>query len=822
MANKKNGHHPIFKKIFIPIFCLMFFQSAIFYVATVHGGVIDALNQNASDILTERVINRKNEVETQFNTKWSNMDTCIERIDAAYNTVTADSDGVIYEDTDLKKQLLSEVTPTLINTLRTNGVNGVFLILNDSKDYQSFDSDTSKEKYGICIRDYDQKSSYTDKEDLLVFRCPTSVVPDIDVSLDTGWEAVFSFDAEHNYDFYYKPLEAAYHNPDVDIDNLAYFCGNHNYMENDKTVVSYSIPLVDDSGYPYAVLGIELTTTYLKSLLPSEELNGHNEGSYALVQYDKDSTNYNVIAYDGIMFQRCFGDERSFSSSKKNSYGLLSINGNNNLKMSGSISDLTVYNKNTPFEDQKLALIGMVKSNSLAAFGISVRKKLLFVSILALIIGLLGIIIVSRLLVGPIVKLAEKVRGMNSESEIMLERIGIDEIDELLNALEEMSQNINKNQVRSEFFSRMSHDMRTPMNAIIGFSSSEILENASEEDKDEYLNKIQASGTYLLGLINEVLDMTKIDNNKLEIKETAVSINCIWEDTVPIIEEVAKRNSIKFIVKSEKDDGYMYADRQRISQIFVNLLSNAIKFSKPEGVVLFEVVTLERTEDSIVHQIRVKDSGIGMSNDFQQKLYQPFTQEHEGLVEGTGLGLSITKRLIDLMEGTITCDSVYGEGTEFTVVLTHKLAKSAEVKEKEPKTLKSEDVKNTLSGKRILLCEDHPLNMQIAVKLLEKVGVIVDTAENGVIGVEMFRKSEILYYDAILMDIRMPNMDGLEATRTIRGLKRKDAKVVTIIAMTANALAEDVRETKAAGMDEHLSKPIDPARLYGVLQKHLS
>lgn len=252
-------------------------------------------------------------------------------------------------------------------------------------------------------------------------------------------------------------------------------------------------------------------------------------------------------------------------------------------------------------------------------------------------------------------------------------------------------------------------------------------------------------------------------------------------------------------------------------------MSNAVKFTAEHGVVRLKAVQKELLTKELKLVISVSDTGIGMSKEFMDRIYEPFSQEHPNR-EGTGLGLSIANQLVTLMGGTIACSSELGQGTTFTVEVTLPLADAVEEIETEKKKeyhYTEDEIDQILSGKRVLLCEDHPLNRQIACGLLEREHVQVETAENGQIGLEMFLQSSVGYYDAILMDIRMPVMDGIEAARKIRALNKEDAKTIPILAMTANAFQDDMDATAAAGMNEHLSKPIEPQKLYQALTHHV-
>lgn len=822
---RKNKKRSIFQAIFVPLICLMIAQSVIFYGAAVYGGVKDTLNQNAADIVRERLTNRKNELETEFNNNWTDMNYYEQNIGKLYNDyehLYGKQPFIDQKDTQIR--FLGEASKLLVDMIRSNQVNGVFLILNDKPNKVSFPQSESVDvKYGVNIRDMDATSAYTGTDDLLIERSPSSLVETIGCSLDSWWDASYQFSSKEDGLFYYQPLQAAYNNPEADGEDIAYLCGAHHISSSDPQVVSYSIPLMDEDGYPYGVLGVELTVQYLASLMPNQEINNSNDSCYVLGIRPKDGTECSPIATSGTIYSRCFSSDATIDCSATDKMGGFIVTGHDDVTMYGDMAKLNIYNNNNPFEDDELVLIAMTQRDSLFYYSNQIKRMLFLVSMITLTLGVIGIFCVSRRFAAPITSLARKARTMDSHSRYHLEHLGIQEIDLLVDSIEELNANVSKEIARTEFFSRMSHDMRTPMNAIISFSSAEMLEGADEAQRDEYLGKIHSSGEYLLGLINEVLDMTKIESNKVDLHYETIKADTICETVIPMVEKLAMKNHVTFIHKLElPDDLYLKVDTQHLNQIMINLLSNAVKFTPEGGTVKLEICRYEKVEISnkVYCTIIVEDTGIGMSDKFMEKLYTPFEQEHEG-EGGTGLGLSITKKLVELMGGTIQCNSELGTGTKFMLTIAFD---KMEKKEQQviPKSIEPEsqpEEKEHLDGKHILLCEDHPLNTQIAIRLLERKGMIVDTASNGRIGVDKFAQSKLYEYDAVLMDIRMPEMTGLEAADAIRHLDREDAKVIPIIAMTANAFEEDIRKSRAAGMNEHLSKPIEPEKLYHALNE---
>ncbi len=391
------------------------------------------------------------------------------------------------------------------------------------------------------------------------------------------------------------------------------------------------------------------------------------------------------------------------------------------------------------------------------------------------------------------------------------------------------------NQAKSAFLSRVSHDIRTPMNAIINLT--ELARKEPDHDvANQYLDQISVSGKFLLGLINDILDMSKIESGELELHNEPLTrkefLNTVDTVVMPLMDE----HHINFHTEVNPGQYTISVDKLRFNQIFFNLLSNAAKFTPDGGDVWFEVNNLEPKGNRLPIKFVVRDNGIGMSEEFQKNLFQPFQQEHNELSDkrqGSGLGLSIVKSLVDAMGGTITVKSKKGEGTEFVVLLEVEILarenadgtpiyESAEAEAEAAdkaadKAAAAADRAESLKGMRVLLVEDNEVNSYVARIILEQAGIVVTEAVNGKAALETFSASEPNSFDAILMDVRMPVMDGLEATRKIRALDRPDAADIPIIAMTADAFTEERKQTFEAGMNYHLTKPIDTKQLYGVL-----
>jgi CheY-like chemotaxis protein len=370
----------------------------------------------------------------------------------------------------------------------------------------------------------------------------------------------------------------------------------------------------------------------------------------------------------------------------------------------------------------------------------------------------------------------------------------------------------------------MSHDIRTPLNGIIGMTYI-----AREQDNPprtaDCLSKIDTSSKFLLGLINDVLDMSRVESNRIELNLEPYPIDEFKEYLDAVIRPLCLEKGQRFIFDENAALSGLVplADKLRTNQIIFNLLSNAVKYTPEGGTITYRVSghVLESGRVGIDHEI--SDTGIGMSREFQKILFEPFSQEgrdDNSEKRGTGLGLAIVKKLVDLMGGTISVKSDVGMGTSFILHLEFDAVPAYQVVRSGPAKAADGGVADSgLAGRHVLLCEDHPLNQEIIRTLLEQDGIIVEIAGNGKQGLERFAASPIRYYDAVLMDIRMPVMDGYEATREIRSLPRADSAAVPIIAMTADAFDDDVKRCLDSGMSGHLSKPIDPQLLHSRLKE---
>ena len=369
---------------------------------------------------------------------------------------------------------------------------------------------------------------------------------------------------------------------------------------------------------------------------------------------------------------------------------------------------------------------------------------------------------------------------------------------------------------KTDFLSNMSHDIRTPMNAIIGITTLMKNELHEPEKLAEHLGKLETSGQLLLGIINDILDMSRIESGKTTLNVEKMNLPQQVSQLDSVIRQQASQRRQTFTVNTLVQHENVLADPNRLNQVLMNILSNAVKYTPTGGYIRLDVDELTHTEHYAKYRFVVQDDGIGMSEDFQKTLFDPFTREEKSginKVQGTGLGMAITRSIVDLMGGSISVESASGKGTRFEVVLELPIDIEADTAQKAQALPEEDDAVSPLSGMKFLCAEDNALNAEILQMLLETKGASCTICSNGQEIVDAFASVRPGEYDMILMDVQMPVMDGLEATRRIRNGENPLGRTIPILAMTANAFLEDMQKSKEAGMDEHLSKPVDISAL---------
>lgn len=416
------------------------------------------------------------------------------------------------------------------------------------------------------------------------------------------------------------------------------------------------------------------------------------------------------------------------------------------------------------------------------------------------------------------------------------------------------------NRAKTTFLNSMSHDIRTPMNAIIGFTTLAKSHLDDQEKAEDYLDKVTVAGNHLLSLINDVLDMSRIESGTIRIEENPVSLQKLISEAGTIIQTSASEKHLEFSVQTEVSHDRVITDEVKLNQILVNILGNAVKFTPDGGEIHFSVKETDSADGFAAYEFRIRDTGIGMKKEFLTHIFEPFTREENaavGKIEGTGLGMSITKNIVERMGGRIGVESEEGKGTEFTIWLrfalqgaescaenstltgtqflnqgggTHEAFAAGSMEEEKRNALQAKmqvegrEGKNSrtdFAGRSVLLVEDNELNQEIAATILREEGFVVDVAEDGFAALEWLQDSEALY-DVILMDVQMPGMSGYEATRRIRAMSDPKKAGIPIIAMTANAFEEDRRAAHEAGMNGHVTKPIETEKLLEMIERVLS
>ena len=387
-----------------------------------------------------------------------------------------------------------------------------------------------------------------------------------------------------------------------------------------------------------------------------------------------------------------------------------------------------------------------------------------------------------------------------------------EQLEAKLSAAEEASK------AKTFFLSNMSHDIRTPLNAIIGYTTLANHDGVTYEEKTGYIDKIEMAGRQLLEIVNDVLDMSRIESGKFSLEPTCVDLeDCVLEAS-DLVRTQLEAKKIELYVSCAVSHKWVLCDKVMLDRALMNLLCNAGKFTEENGSVSLHLNELDCSSGTGSYEIRIKDTGIGMSPEFAERLFIPFERERTSTVsriQGTGLGLAITKSIVDMMGGDISVQTEKGKGTEFVITVGFPLA------EPEEKLFAGEVNEISFEGKRALLVEDNMINMEIAQMLLEQAGFLIETAENGKIALEMTAASEPGYYDVILMDIQMPVMDGYMSAQAIRSLPDPGLAGIPIIAMTANAFQEDIKKAEEVGMNGHIAKPLDIPSMKATLQQVL-
>jgi CheY-like chemotaxis protein len=372
-------------------------------------------------------------------------------------------------------------------------------------------------------------------------------------------------------------------------------------------------------------------------------------------------------------------------------------------------------------------------------------------------------------------------------------------------------------QAKRNFLNNMSHDLRTPLNAIIGYTTLAQTHLNQKELAWEYLNKISISSKLLLSQINDILEMSQMENGMIPLENASCNLQRLLEELQTVLSGQMQEKHQEFHMDLNISNADVICDQMRLNQILMNVLGNAVKYTPNEGTITLQLEQFQaKEEDQAGYRFIIRDNGPGMSEAYQEHIFEPFSREHNSTmsgVSGIGLGMSIVKNLVDLMEGRISVKSQLGEGCEVTIELVFAICEM----QVDPLASEGHIIQPEWNCMRLLLVEDNPLNQEIAAEILSDYGFLIDVADNGKEALERLQKEDSDYYDAVLMDIQMPVMDGYEATKQIRKLEDEELAGIPIIAMTANAFEEDKQQALQSGMNDFLTKPIDVEQLLNAL-----
>ncbi len=845
---------PMLTKILWPMLVLTLLQIVIFLVVLALTGGFSRIKNYSYNIIFEKTENRKGYVESMMNQKTDLVYETAGEINALFEKMLAEEDRQASElktDKEFSKRLLSRCSDELISLLRRDMVNDVFLILDSGT---LFDDGEEHFFPGLCLRDTDvMENSISDNKDIFMEVGSSAVAKAHGLTLDSGWTLHVDVTDKERADFVFRPMETYQTYADSPLYNLGFWSVLSNISDNREGSVKYSLPLVTETGEVYGVLGIGLLSKTIAQNIPANDFSA-GSASYIL-SADKDGSGcYAPMLYTGSAYGRLVTEDTVFSEAAPVEHNLYDFSVKGATSCLGSIQKINLYRSGSPYRNHRWVLISVVdREQSLSLYNVLMQTMLLSVAV-TLCLCIVFAMVASQSINRPVQRIVKELEE-SGQGMVQFSSSGIEEMDVLASAITELQKQVAKlkddeytaklleanealqeayavatsaNMAKTDFLSRMSHDIRTPMNAIIGMTT--IAKN-NLEDKEKLsgcLSKISMSSHYLLGLINEVLDMSKIEAGKFTLTLENVNLLRLVDSLLEMIGPSVREKKHELTVEiGEVAHENVSCDSVRLQQIFMNMMSNAVKYTPPGGKLRFAVSEKPSERENIgCYEFVFEDNGRGMSEAFQEKLFEPFEREEDVRVnkeQGTGLGMSITLNIVKLMDGDIQVESEAGKGTKFTVTVYLPFVETQAGEEAGEQGISAEEAMQgeRFAGHRILVAEDNELNREIAGEIFAMAGLVVEMAENGREAVEKFKASAPGEFEMIFMDIQMPELNGYEAAGEIRALPREDAESIPIVAMTANAFAEDIQNARVAGMNDHVAKPLELDKLFGTMARYL-
>ncbi len=852
--NVKIRSVPMLSKILWPMIALTLLQILIFLAVLAVTGGFSRMKGSSYNTIFEKTENRKGYVESMMNQQTGPVYEVAGEVNVLFEKILSEEErkpSDLKTDKALNKLFLSQCSDELISLLRRDMVNDVFLILDSGTLY-----DEGEEHFfsGIYLRDTDvTENSISDNKDIFMEVGNSAVAKAHGLTLDSGWTLCLDVTDKERADFVFRPMETYAAYTGTPLYNLGYWSALSRVSDSREESVKYSLPLVTKAGEVYGVLGIGLLSKTIVQNIPA---NDFSDGSacYILSADMEGEGRYTPMLHTGSAYERLVKDGTVLNEAIPVGHNLYDFSVKGKTDCLGSIQKISLYRSGSPYRNHRWVLISVAdREQSLSIYNALVKTMHVSMAV-TICLCIVFAVAISQGINLPVKRIVKELE-LSDRGLVQFSSSGIAEIDALAAAITDLQKQVAKlkddeytaklleanealqeayaaatsaNFAKTEFLSRMSHDIRTPMNAIIGMTTIAMKNMDDREKLSGCLSKIGMSSHYLLGLINEVLDMSKIEAGKFTLTMENVNLlrltDSLLEMIAPSVRE--KQHELKVEIGDLEHEN-VRCDSVRLQQVFMNMMSNAIKYTPPEGHIRFALSEKpSEKENAGCYEFVFEDDGRGMAPAFQEKLFEPFEREEDVRVnkeQGTGLGMSITRNIVKLMDGDIQVESELNKGTKFTVTVHLAIVEAQAEEESGEQGVSAEEAMRgeRFAGHRILVAEDNELNREIAAEIFAMAGLSVEMAENGREAVEKFEASAPGEFEMIFMDIQMPEMNGYEASREIRALPREDAESIPIVAMTANAFAEDILDARAAGMNDHVAKPLELDKLFGTMARYL-